>query len=128
MGEAHRDRRAGDDARQELADHLPRLPAVRPVVVDDIVVDDLAGADESGAHGDRATVGKAEFEKAVGKAFDGALSYDPKAAGAAANAGQPVPVAAPRSAYSREINQLITNLAGTPAEAKKRRFAIGLPW
>jgi pilus assembly protein CpaE len=83
---------------------------------------------ESGAHGDRATVGKAEFEKAVSKTFDGSLSYDPKAAGAAANAGQPLPVAAPRSAYSREIHQLITNIAGTPAEAKKRRFAIGLPW
>ncbi len=83
---------------------------------------------ESGAHGDRATVGKAEFEKAVGKPFDGALPYDPKAAGAAANAGQAMIVAAPRSAYSREIHQLVTNLAGTPAEAKKRRFAIGLPW
>lgn len=82
---------------------------------------------ESGAHGDRATVGKSEFEKAVGKSFDGSLSYDSKAAGAAANAGQPVPLAAPRSAYSKEIQQLIQNFAGAPAaEAKKRRFA--LPW
>jgi pilus assembly protein CpaE len=82
---------------------------------------------ESGAHGDRATVGKGEFEKAVGKAFEGTLSYDPKAAGAAANAGQPLPQAAPRSAYSREIHQLITNLAGA-AEGTKRRFAFGLSW
>jgi pilus assembly protein CpaE len=82
---------------------------------------------ESGAHGDRATVGKGEFEKAVGKSFDGTLSYDPKAAGAAANAGQPLPQAAPRSAYTREIHQLIVNLAGA-TEAKKRRFAINLPW
>jgi pilus assembly protein CpaE len=82
---------------------------------------------ESGAHGDRATVGKGEFEKAVGKPFDATLSYDPKAAGAAANAGQPVTAAAPRSTYSREINQLISNFA-TAAEAKKRRFAINLPW
>jgi len=82
---------------------------------------------ESGAHGDRATVGKGEFEKAVGKSFDGTLPYDPKAAGAAANAGQPVPFAAPRSAYTKEINQLVLNFAGTPlAETKKRRFA--LPW
>lgn len=82
---------------------------------------------ESGAHGDRATVGKGEFEKAVGKSFDGTLSYDPKAAGAAANAGQPVPLAAARSAYTKEINQLVLNVAGAPtAEAKKRRFA--LPW
>jgi pilus assembly protein CpaE len=82
---------------------------------------------ESGAHGDRATVGKGEFEKAVGKSFDGSLSYDPKAAGAATNAGQPLPMAAPRSAYSREIHQLVVNFAGA-AEAKKRRFAINLPW
>lgn len=80
---------------------------------------------ESGAHGDRATVGKGEFEKAVGKTFEGTLSYDPKAAGAAANAGQALPMAAPRSAYAREIHQLLGNLAGV-AEAKKRRFA--LPW
>jgi pilus assembly protein CpaE len=82
---------------------------------------------ESGSHGDRATVGKSEFEKAVGKSFDGMLSYDTKAAGAAANAGQPVPMAAPRSVYAREINQLVTTLAGA-AETKKRRFAINLPW
>jgi pilus assembly protein CpaE len=83
---------------------------------------------ESGAHGDRATVGKGEFEKAVGKSFDATLSYDPKAAGAAANAGQPLPMAAPRSTYAREIDQLIVNLGGAAAEAKKRRFAINLPW
>jgi pilus assembly protein CpaE len=82
---------------------------------------------ESGAHGDRATVGKSEFEKAVGKTFDGTLSYDTKAAGAAANAGQPVPMAAPRSVYAREINQLVTTIAGA-TETKKRRFAINLPW
>ncbi|MFZ2007536.1 MAG: AAA family ATPase [Stellaceae bacterium] len=82
---------------------------------------------DSGAHGDRATVGKSEFEKAVGKSFDATLSYDTKAAGAAANAGQPVTLAAPRSAYAKEINQLVLNFAGAPAaEAKKRRFA--LPW
>jgi pilus assembly protein CpaE len=82
---------------------------------------------ESGAHGDRATVGKGEFEKAVGKSFDATLSYDPKAAGAAANAGQPVPLAAPRSAYSKEIHQLVGSFAGAPAaEATKKRFA--LPW
>jgi len=82
---------------------------------------------ESGAHGDRTTVGKSEFEKAVGKPFDGSLSYDTKAAGAAANAGQAVPLAAPRSVYAREINQLVTNLAGA-TETKKHRFAMKLPW
>jgi pilus assembly protein CpaE len=82
---------------------------------------------EGGAHGDRATVGKSEYEKAVGKSFDGTLSYDTKAAGAAANAGQPVTMAAPRSGYAREIGQLVTTLAGAHA-TKKRRFAINLPW
>ena len=82
---------------------------------------------ESGSHGDRATVGKGEFEKAVGKSFDGALSYDAKAAGAAANAGQPMTMAAPRSAYSREIHHHNPNLA-VAGESKTRRFAIGLPW
>jgi len=82
---------------------------------------------DSGAHGDRATVGKSEFEKAVGKSFDGTLSYDTKAAGAAANAGQPVTMAAPRSVYAREINQLVTTIGGA-TEAKKRKFAINLPW
>jgi pilus assembly protein CpaE len=84
---------------------------------------------ESGAHGDRTTVGKGEFEKAVGKPFDGTLSYDPKSAGAAANAGQPVPMAAPRSSYSREITQLVQSFAGAAtAEAKKRVFGVSLPW
>jgi pilus assembly protein CpaE len=82
---------------------------------------------ESGAHGDRGTVGKSEFEKAVGKSLDGVLSYDTKAAGAAANAGQPLPLAAPRSAYAREINTLVSNIAGA-GEAKKRRFALSKPW
>lgn len=82
---------------------------------------------DSGGHGDRATVGKSEYEKAIGKSFDASLPYDPKAAGAAANAGQPVTMAAPRSTYSKEIHQLVLNFAGAPtAEAKKRRFA--LPW
>ena len=53
---------------------------------------------EAGASGERAPIGRGEFEKGVGKSFDARLSYDPKSAGAAANAGQPLPVAAPRSA------------------------------
>lgn len=84
---------------------------------------------DSGAHGDRATVGKGEFEKAIGKSFDAVLSYDPKAAGAAANAGQPLPVAAPRSVYSKEIHQLVLSIAGASAETKERRLGgIKLPW
>jgi pilus assembly protein CpaE len=82
---------------------------------------------EAGAGGERATVGKAEFEKAIGKSLDGTLSHDAKSAGAATNAGQPLPVAAPRSAVVREIEHLITALAGSGAETQKRRL-FGLSW
>ncbi len=81
---------------------------------------------EAGAAGERALIGKAEFEKGVGKALDAALSYDPKSAGAAANAGQPLPVAAPRSAVVREFRQLVANFAG-PAKAAPRRRLFALP-
>jgi Flp pilus assembly CpaE family ATPase len=57
----------------------------------------------------------------VGKALDASLSHDAKSAGAATNAGQPLPVAAPRSPVVREIDQLITTLTG-PGEAQKRKL------
>jgi pilus assembly protein CpaE len=83
---------------------------------------------EAGAPGERAIVGKAEFEKGVGRALDAVLSYDAKAAGAATNAGQPLPVAAPRSPVLRELRQLVATLAG-PAEAPKRKlFALRSLW
>ena len=76
---------------------------------------------EAGASAERATVGKSEFEKAVGKSLDASLSHDAKSAGAATNAGQPLPVAAPRSPVVREIEQLIAALAG-PGETQKRKI------
>lgn len=79
---------------------------------------------EAGAGGERATVGKSEFEKAVGKSLDVSLSHDPKAAGAATNAGQPLPVAAPRSAVVREIEQLVTVLAGSDETQKRKLFGF----
>ena len=83
---------------------------------------------EAGAPGERALVGKSEFEKGVGKSLDATLSYDAKAAGAATNAGQPLPVAAPRSPLLRELRQLVATLAG-PADAPKRRlFALRSLW
>jgi pilus assembly protein CpaE len=81
---------------------------------------------DAGASGERATVGKSEFEKAVGKSLDISLTHDAKAAGAATNAGQPLPVAAPRSAVVREIEQLITGLAGTGETQKRKRFGFSL--
>jgi len=82
---------------------------------------------EAGAPGERAAIGKAEFEKAIGKTLDGSLSYDAKAAAAATNAGQPLPVAGPRSAIVRDLEQLITTLAGPQADVAKRRlFGISL--
>jgi pilus assembly protein CpaE len=79
---------------------------------------------DAGASGERATVGKAEFEKAVGKTLDVSLSHDAKSAGAATNAGQPLPVAAPRSPVVREIEQLITALAGVGETQKRKMFGF----
>jgi pilus assembly protein CpaE len=83
---------------------------------------------ETGAHGDRATIGTSQFEQEVGTSFDGSLSYNPKAAGAAANAGQPLTAAAPHSAYTREVQQLIIKIAGAAEPQKRRHYGIHLPW
>jgi Flp pilus assembly CpaE family ATPase len=84
---------------------------------------------EAGASGQRALIGKSEFEKGVGKPLDLAISFDPKSAGAAANSGQPLPVAAPRSPVVRELRQLAELVAGPAAAApKRRRFAIRSLW
>jgi len=85
---------------------------------------------EAGATGSRALIGKSEFQKGVGKRFDMTLSFDPKAAGAAANAGQPLPVAAPRSPVVREFRRLAEIVAGPAAAAapKRRMFAIRSLW
>ncbi len=84
---------------------------------------------EAGATGERALIGKSEFEKGIGKALDASLSYDPKSAGAAVNSGQPLPVATPRSTIVRELRQLTALLAG-PAQAtpKRRVFALRSLW
>ena len=81
---------------------------------------------DGGAAGERATVGKSEFEKAVGKPLDAAIPYIAKDAAAAANSGQPLPLAAPRSAITREFEKLVGTLAG-PLETQKRRL-FGLTW
>jgi pilus assembly protein CpaE len=75
---------------------------------------------ETGAH---ASVGKSQFEKAVGASFAGSLSYDPKAADAAINAGKALPLAAPRSAYARDVQQLIIKIAGAAEPAKSHRWS-----
>ena len=71
---------------------------------------------------ERAGIGKAEFEKAVGKKFDAALSHDTKSAAAATNAGQPVPVAAPRSPLAREAERLAVALRGA-GTGKSEKFS-----
>ena len=84
---------------------------------------------EAGASGQRALIGKSEFEKGVGKSLDLAISFDPKSAGAAVNGGQPLPLAAPRSPVVRELRQLTELVAGSAAAAPKRRlFAIRSLW
>jgi pilus assembly protein CpaE len=81
---------------------------------------------EAGATAERALISKADFEKGIGRPLDARLSYDPKSAGAAANSGQPVPTAAPRSAVVRELRQLAALLAG-PAQAAPKRRVFSLP-
>jgi pilus assembly protein CpaE len=81
---------------------------------------------EAGASGERALIGRSEFEKGIGKSLDAVLPYDPKAAGAAANSGQPLPVAAPRSGIVRELRQL-TGLFAGPAQAAPKRRIFALP-
>jgi len=84
---------------------------------------------EAGASGQRSLIGKGEFEKGVGKAFDLTLSFDPKSAGDAVNAGQPLPMAAPRSPVVQGLRQLADFVAGPAAAAPKRRFfAIRSLW
>jgi pilus assembly protein CpaE len=82
---------------------------------------------EAGATGGRALIGKSEFQKGIGKALDASISYDPKAAGAAANSGQPLPMAMPRAPVVREFRRLAELLAG-PAQASAKRRLLALPW
>jgi pilus assembly protein CpaE len=81
---------------------------------------------EAGVAGEHTAIGKSEFEKGIGKPLDASLSYDPKAVGAAANSGQPLPLAAPRSPTVRDIRRLTALLAG-PAQAAPKRRVFALP-
>jgi pilus assembly protein CpaE len=81
---------------------------------------------EAGATGEKALIGKSEFEKGIGKALDATLSYDAKSAGAAVNSGQPLAVAMPRSPVVRELRQLMALVAG-PAQATPKRRVFALP-
>jgi pilus assembly protein CpaE len=83
---------------------------------------------EAGAPGERALVGKSEFEKGIGRSLDTGLPHDPKAAGAATNAGQPLPVASPRSPLTRELRQLVGTLSGPLETPKRRLFALRSLW
>jgi pilus assembly protein CpaE len=79
---------------------------------------------DSGVPGERATVGKGEFEKAVGHPLDVSFPYDAKSTGAATNAGQALPLAAPRSPVIRELEQLVARLAGTTEVQKRKMFGF----
>ena len=82
---------------------------------------------EAGAAGGRALIGKSEFQKGIGQSLNAGISYDPKSAGAAANSGQPLPMAAPRAPIVREFRQLAELVAG-PAPAGAKRRLLGLSW
>ncbi len=83
---------------------------------------------EAGACGERSLIGKAEFEKGIGKPLDFAISFDAKSAGAAVNTGQPLPLAAPRSPIVRELRQLTETRAGPAIPARKRKVNFGSLW
>ena len=82
---------------------------------------------EAGATGGRALIGKSEFQKGIGQGLSASISYDPKSAGAAANSGQPLPLAVPRAPIVREFRQLAEFVAG-PAPAGTKRRRLPLPW
>jgi pilus assembly protein CpaE len=82
---------------------------------------------EAGATAGRSLIGKSDFEKGIAKSLDFAISYDPKSAGAAANSGQPLPVAVPRSPIVREFRQLAEVLAGPALPVAKRKL-FALSW
>ncbi len=82
---------------------------------------------EAGATAERALLGKSDFEKGIAKPLDFSISYDAKSAGAAANSGQPLPVAVPRSPIVREFRQLAEVLAG-PALLVAKRKLFALSW
>jgi len=82
---------------------------------------------EAGATAGRALIGKSDFEKGIAKSLDFTITYDPKSAGAAANSGQPLPVAVPRSPIVREFRQLAEVLAGPATPTPKRRL-FALSW
>jgi pilus assembly protein CpaE len=81
---------------------------------------------DSGAAAERAGIGRAEFEKAVGKKFDAVLAYDAKSAAAATNDGQPVPVAVPRGPLARDVERLAAALRGAGVKQKRKIFGLTL--
>jgi pilus assembly protein CpaE len=82
---------------------------------------------EAGATAGRALLGKSDFEKGIAKSLDFTLSYDAKSAGAAANSGQPLPIAVPRSPIVREFRKLAEVLAGPALPVAKRKL-FALSW
>jgi len=82
---------------------------------------------EAGATAARALLGKSDFEKGIAKSLDFSISYDAKSAGAAANSGQPLPVAVPRSPIVREFRRLAEVLAGPALPVAKRKL-FALSW
>jgi pilus assembly protein CpaE len=84
---------------------------------------------EAGAPGERAMVGKGEFEKGIGKPLEVSLSHDAKAAGEATNSGQPLPLVAPKSPLVRDLRQLVVAVAGAAEKNSKRRlFTLRSLW
>jgi pilus assembly protein CpaE len=80
---------------------------------------------ETGAH---ARIGKSQFEKAAGAPFDDSLSYDTETVDAAVNTGEPPPLTAPHSSYTRDIQRLIIKITGATEPHQRRLFGFNIPW
>jgi pilus assembly protein CpaE len=75
---------------------------------------------KGGALGEHGGVSRGAFEKELGRPFDAAIPSDAKGAFAAANAGQPLPVAARNSPIVPAIRRLAATIAGVEPERKSK--------
>jgi pilus assembly protein CpaE len=93
---------------QRLADLTKALGDAKPLLV----------ANQVGA-GHRGEIGRAEFERGIGRPLDLVIPFDVKAAMTMARSGKALPAAAAGSKAAAEIRQLATRLSGRKPQAKR---------
>jgi pilus assembly protein CpaE len=93
---------------QRLTELTKALGGAKPLIV----------ANQVGA-AHRGEVGRAEFERGIGRPLDLAVPFDVKAAMTMARSGKALPVAAGGSKATAEIRQLAARLSGRKPQAKR---------